>query len=205
MLSRWPLLCLSGIIWLVGSTLSARAEEWKKQAYPADGFQIEFSGPAAVKETDMSDDTKSRLVRSTNYLQEGATAAYLVAAMLMKDSVNFDGGSSNFYLASKCEDRKETAVTLAGADKGLEILGSNCLGNGSHFEQRFFQRGKWFYQITAIYTADGDAEAARHFLDSFKLLWQAELQKPMRLASVGEARCLIRQHALSLLPRDGVC
>jgi hypothetical protein len=204
MLTRWSLLFVSGLAWLVGPGSGARAEEWKKQAYPADGFQIEFSGPFSVKATDMSDDTKSRLVRSTNYLQESGTAAYLVAAMLMRDSVNFDGGSSNFYVASKCQDRKEKPVELPGADKGLEILGSNCLGNGSHFEERFFQRGKWFYQITAIYTADGDADAARHFLDSFKLLWQAELQT-RHLTKMADARCLIRRHTPALLPRERVC
>jgi hypothetical protein len=108
-----------------------------------------------------------------------------VAAMLMKEAVNFDGGSADAFLISKCQTKKETPVTLPGAEKGLEILGSNCLGNGSHFEQRFFQRGKWFYQVTAIYTAEGGADAARRFLNSFKLLWQAELKsKPVRAASL---------------------
>jgi hypothetical protein len=169
---------LFAFVWLLGSSVCTRAEEWKKQSYPADGFQIEFSGPVAVNETAMSDETKSRMVRATNYLQENGTAAYFVGAMLIKDSVNFDGGAADFFVVSKCQAREETPVTLSGAEKGLEIRGSNCLGNGSHFEERFFQRGKWFYQITAIYTADGDAEAARHFLNSFKLLWQAELARP---------------------------
>jgi hypothetical protein len=185
MVARWSFLLLSGFVWLLGSSLSSLAEEWKQQSYPADGFQVEFSGPVAVTETAMSDETKSRMVRATNYLQESGTAAYFVAAMLMKNGVNFDGGSADSFLASRCETRKETPVTLAGAEKGLEMVGTNCLGNGSHFEQRFFQRGKWFYQVTAIYTADGGAEAARHFLNSFKLLWQAELMsRPVRAASL---------------------
>ena len=183
MLLRW--LLLSAFVGLLGSGLPASAEDWKSQSYPADGFQVEFSGPVAVTETAMTDETKSRIVRATNYLQESGSAAYFVAAMLMKNGVNFDGGSSDAFLASRCRSRKEIPVTLAGAEKGLEMQGENCLGNGSHFEQRFFQRGKWFYQVTAIYAADGDAEAARHFLNSFKLLWQAELiSKPVRAASL---------------------
>jgi hypothetical protein len=178
MSARWGFLFLSSFVWLLGSSDCTHAEEWKKQSYPADGFQIEFSGPVVVKETAMSDETKNRMIRATNYLQDSGTAAYFVAAMLVKDSVNFDGGAADGFLASQCQAKKETPVTLSGAEKGLEILGSSCLGNGSHFEERFFQRGKWFYQITAIYTADGDAEAARHFLNSFKLLWQAELERP---------------------------
>jgi hypothetical protein len=186
MLVRWSFLLLSGFVWLLGS--SACAEEWKQQSYPDDGFQVEFSGPVAVTETAMSDETKSRVVRATNYLQENGTSAYFVAAMLMKDAVNFEGGSAALFLASKCQTRKETPVSLLGAEKGLEIAGSSCLGNGSHFEERFFQRGKWFYQVTAIYTADSDAETARHFLNSFKLLWQAELMsKPVRAASLNRA------------------
>jgi hypothetical protein len=183
MSARWSLLLLSALVGLLGSGIGAVAEEWKQQSYPDDGFQVEFSGPVAVTETAMSDETKSRIVRATNYLQEGGAAAYFVAAMLMKESVNFDGGSEDAFLMSHCQAKKETPVTLAGAEKGLEIVGSNCLGNGSHFEQRFFQRGKWFYQVTAIYTADDGAEAARHFLHSFKLLWQAELSRPVRAAS----------------------
>jgi hypothetical protein len=167
---------LSSLVWLLGASDCTHAEEWKQQSYPADGFQIEFSGPVAVKETDTSDETKNRIVRSTNYLQDNGTSAYFVAAMLVKDSVNFDGGATDFV--GKCQTKEENPVTLSGAEKGLEILGSNCLGNGSHFEERFFQRGKWFYQITAIYTADSVAVAARHFLNSFKLLWQAELARP---------------------------
>jgi hypothetical protein len=185
MLTRWSFLLLSAFVGLLGSGLSASAEEWKSQSYPDDGFQVEFSGPVAVTETAMSEQTKSRIVRATNYLQEGGASAYFVAAMLMKESVNFDGGSADAFLVSQCQAKKETPVTLTGAEKGLEIVGSNCLGNGSHFEQRFFQRGKWFYQVTAIYTADGGAEAARHFLNSFRLLWQAELMsKPVRAASL---------------------
>jgi hypothetical protein len=185
MFVRWPFLLLSVFVWLLGAGISASAEEWKQQSYPDDGFQVEFSGPVAVTETAMSEDTKSRIVRATNYLQESGGAAYFVAAMLMKIGVTFDGGSADSFLASRCETRKEVPVTLAGAEKGIEMVGTNCLGNGSHFEQRFFQRGKWFYQVTAIYGAGGDAEAARHFLNSFKLLWQAELMgKPMRAASL---------------------
>jgi hypothetical protein len=184
-LVRCSFLFLSAFVWLLGSSLSTFAVEWKQQSYPDDGFQVEFSAPVAVTETAMSDETKSRIVRATNYLQENGTSAYFVAAMLMKDSVNFDGGTADLFLASKCQAKKETPVKLAGTEKGLEIVGSNCLGNGAHFEQRFFQRGKWFYQVTAIYVADDDAEAARHFLKSFKLLWQAELMlKPVRAASL---------------------
>ena len=179
---RWSFLFLSGFVWLLGSSLSTFAEEWKQQSYPADGFQVEFSAPVAVTETAMSDETKSGIVRATNYTQENGSSAYFVAAMLIKDSVNFAGATSAAFLASKCQTSKETPVALPGAEKGLEILGSSCLGNASHVEERFFQRGRWFYQITAIYAADGDAEAARHFLDSFKLLWQAELtSKPARV------------------------
>jgi hypothetical protein len=181
-------LLLSVFACLLGSSACALAEEWKQQSYPDDGFQVEFSGPVTVTETAMSDETKSRIVRATNYLQDGAAAAYFVAAMQMKESVNFDGGSADGFLVSQCQSKKETAVTLAGAEKGLEIVGSNCLGNGSHFEQRFFQRGKWFYQVTAIYTADSGAEAARHFLTSFRLLWQAELMsRPVRAASLNRS------------------
>jgi hypothetical protein len=179
MSSRWRL--LFAFVWLLGGSASAHSEEWKNHSYPDDGFQVEFSGPVAANETAMSDDTKTRVARATNYQQDSGATTYLVAAMLMRDAVNFEGGAANTFLASKCETSKEETVTLAGAEKGREILGANCFGNGSHFEERFFQRGKWFYQITAIYAADGDAAAARHFLDSFKLLWQAELlTKPAR-------------------------
>jgi len=180
---RWSFLLLSGFVCLAGSSVATVAGEWKPQSYPADGFQIEFSAPVAVSETAISEENKSRVVRATNYVQENGASVYLVAAMLMKDAVNFDAGTSTAFFAGRCQAKKEAPVTLSGAEKGLEILGSNCFGDGSHFEQRFFQRGKWFYQITAIYPAGDTAEAARRFLNSFKLLWQAELMlKPGRAA-----------------------
>src|SRR5579863_4739521 len=119
MLTRCSFLFLFALVKLLGSGLAASAEEWKQQRYPDDGFQVEFSGPVAVTETAMSEETKSRIIRATNYLQESGSAAYFVAAMLMKNGVNFDGGSANLYLASICQTKKEAPVTLAGAEKGL--------------------------------------------------------------------------------------
>jgi hypothetical protein len=117
-LVRCSFLFLSAFVWLLGSSLSTFAVEWKQQSYPDDGFQVEFSAPVAVTETAMSDETKSRIVRATNYLQENGTSAYFVAAMLMKDSVNFDGGTADLFLASKCQAKKENAGYACRGRKG---------------------------------------------------------------------------------------
>jgi hypothetical protein len=122
MLTRWSLLLLSAFVGLLGSGLSASAEEWKSQSYPDDGFQVEFSGPVAVTETAMSEQTKSRIVRATNYLQEGGASAYFVAAMLMKESVNFDGGSADAFLAN-VRPRKRRRSRLPGLRRALKSWG----------------------------------------------------------------------------------
>jgi hypothetical protein len=35
---------------------------------------------------------------------------------------------------------------------------------------RYYAIGLWLYQVTAFYPVTGDAEAARHFTESFKPL-----------------------------------
>jgi hypothetical protein len=43
-------------------------------------------------------------------------------------------------------------------------------GQSADVQVRYYGIGFWLYQVTAFYAADGDAEAAGHFVESFKLL-----------------------------------
>ena len=45
------------------------------------------------------------------------------------------------------------------------------MDGSSSAETRFYATGKWFYQVIAVFKKDGgDAAAARHFVQSFKLI-----------------------------------
>jgi hypothetical protein len=166
--ARWQQLVLAGLASLLSP--SADAADWKQQRYSADGFQIEFSGAVLVAETKMTPETQKLVVRSTNYMQDGGSYAYVATATLFKYGVNLEAGSAANFSTGKCKTKAETPIPLSGAEKGLEILGSDCSGDNRHYETRSFQKGKWFYQLVAIYSAGGDAGSARHFLHSFSLM-----------------------------------
>ena len=162
---RW---FLYGFISLLGLTLSANAADWKQQKYTADGFQVEFSGATSVSDTDISTETKKLVVRSTNYLQDGGTYAYIASATLYKNGADIAKGSEASFATGKCKTKTQAEIAIAGA-KGRGYVGSDC-DQGRRWEARYFVKGRWFYQALAIFAADGDTESARHFLDSFKLL-----------------------------------
>jgi hypothetical protein len=163
--TRW---FLFGFISLVGLTAGAHAADWKQHRYTADGFQIEFSGQISVKETEMSAETREKVVRSTQYIQDGGPYAYLVTVGLYKGGVNFEAGIKSSLANSQCKTSAGKAISIPGATQGREVLGTGC--KHGRWEARYFARDKSFYFILAIFPEDGDAESARYFLNSFKLL-----------------------------------
>jgi hypothetical protein len=160
-------LLLFGLV-SVGSIPAVHAEEWKQHRYQADGFQVEFSGQISVTETKMSPETQKVVSRSTQYLQDGGSYAYIVTSGLYTKTPNFEGGVKSGNASGACEKLEGKPVSIPGADQGREFVGTGC--KSGRWLNRYFLKGKWFYQILAIWPEDGDAESARHFVESFKLL-----------------------------------
>jgi hypothetical protein len=156
-------------VWLAGAVGPAAAE-WKKQRYVADGFEVEFSGQISVKETDLKPEVQEKIIRSTNYLQDGGDFAYLVGASLMRYSVNFENGVKESFATLQCKvTTKNAPLTVPGAT-AREVIGTDCTG-GLNAENRYMTKDKWFYQVISLFKKDGgDAESARYFLRSFKLI-----------------------------------
>ena len=146
---------------------------WKRYTYAADGFEIEFPGTVKVTPTNISEQAKQRIVRSTDYLQDTWDFKYFVAATLFKQTVDFDEGVRANFARLKCSSASpETPISVASG-RARELRGTNCLDGSSSVETRFFATGKWFYQVIAVFKKEGgDTAAARHFVQSFKLIKQ---------------------------------
>ena len=142
---------------------------WKKHSYPADGFEIEYPGTPRVTPTNMSEQAKQRVVRSTDYLQDTWEFKYFVYATLFKQSVDFDEGVRVNFARFKCKTTSpETPINVPGG-RARELRGTDCMDTNSNIEARFYATGKWFYQVIAVFKKEGgDAAAARHFVRSFK-------------------------------------
>lgn len=153
---------------LLGFVPGADAAEWKQQRYTADGFQVEFSGQTSVNETEMSAETRKVVVRSSQYLQDGGSYAYIVMAALYTRAPNFESGMKSGNATGACKTLAEKTISMAGADQAREFDGSGC--KIGRWLARYVLKGNWLYQILAIYPNDGDADAARRFVNSFKLL-----------------------------------
>lgn len=158
------------VLLLVVSSIGASAQTWRKHEYKADGFSVEFFGEVKITPTDVSPDARERIERSTNYLQDGGDSAFIVGATLAKHSVEFQKGVEASFNSLKCQVKTVDAMLNFPRGKAQEISASNCTSDGSlAVEARYFQSGKWFYQVLAIYPKGRNNELARRFVTSFAL------------------------------------
>ena len=154
---------------LVGMT-AVEAQGWTKHSHTADGFEVEFSGKVQVSPTDMDADTRTRIIRATNYLQDGNDYAFIVAASLQRVDVNFENGIKLSQGALKCTTIiSDTNLRFPGG-RAREIRSTNCTEGQFHADARYFTVGRWFYQVLALHPINGSlASDARRFVESFRV------------------------------------
>ncbi len=146
------------------------AVDWKKHTFAEDRFEIEFSGPVRSEPVPLDGQSRRRVVRSTHHLQETARAIYIVGAQHNADVVNFDAGIKGSFATLKCKATEPETDMPIGGGRGRELKGRDCFDGAMRAEARYYEVGKWFYQVMAIYAKDGDEAAARRFLQSFKVI-----------------------------------
>ena len=147
------------------------AAVWQKKTYAEDRFEVEFSGPVKVEPTQIDAATKKKVVRSTQYLQDGTSFVYIVGVQLNIDTVNFDAGAKASFSTFKCKTTLPVAELPFPGGQGREYKGSECFDGTVRTEAKYFVVGKWFYQVIALFPADAASEqSARRFLTSFKIL-----------------------------------
>jgi hypothetical protein len=167
---RLYLLLAASILLLAGQG-AAHAQIWKKYTYTTDGFEVEFSGNVKIVPTQATADVQKKIVRSTDYQQDSGSYVYIVGASLLLADVNFENGSKQSFAALKCKTTtRDTALALAGG-RGREVQGTDCHDGNHRVEARYFTKGKWFYQVIALFKKDGGYDqGARRFVTSFKVI-----------------------------------
>jgi hypothetical protein len=144
--------------------------KWTQQTYTQDQFRVEFPGPVKVV-PDLTPETKREFIRSTYYMSSRGAAEYDVGATLYLGGVSFDEGVKHSFAIFKC---KTTAVDHTIPFRGKqarELIGKECAGNIQQVIARYYEIGKFFYQVL---TTGGDQEAAQRFLNSFETLAHPE-------------------------------
>lgn len=146
-------------------------KNWKRHAFPEDRFEIEFSGQFTTSAVKLDGATLKKIKRSMQYIHSDGDLLFVVGAQENVDAVNFEGGSRSSFAALNCKQQKpETEIAIEGG-RGREFKGTECIEGQMRAEARYFEHGKWFYQVIAIFATDSsDEPAARRFLDSFKIL-----------------------------------
>lgn len=149
------------------------AQTSKASTYETDGFEVEFSGHVAVAETEVTPDSAKRLVRATNYLQEGSDFAYMVNATIARGTVNFSEAVRRSFQAINCRSIVSDTALPFPAGQARELRGIDCHDGTARAEARYFTAGRRFYQVLFLIKKDsGDLEAARRFLESFRVIVQ---------------------------------
>ena len=151
---------VTAVLLAIARSASAQEWSWTEHAYPEQGFRVEFNGPVLVKPLKVG-------IRGTQYLQEGGTYLYVVAASL---GTNLDEGAASSFAKLDCRRRTGEEAVKAPWGVGREVRGADCIDGSYEAEARYHQSGDWFYQVIALYKeAGGDAASARYFLRSFRL------------------------------------
>jgi hypothetical protein len=170
MLARRIYLLLSALVLLLVGVAVVEAQGWTKYAYDADGFEVEFSGKVKVDPTAVDAETQSRIFRATNYLQEGADYAFIVAASLQRVPVNFENGVEKSMGALKCTKTISDKTLPFASGRAREVRATSCVGGQFSADARYFTQGSWFYQVLALHPASGARNAdARRFVESFRV------------------------------------
>jgi hypothetical protein len=168
-MGRAGLSLLVGVVSLLA--IGVEAAEWKTHKYPADSFQVEFSGSVSVTDEMLSEpEYRKKLVRSTMYRQTGADHGYVVTATLHVGIVgDFEHSARTGFALLKCTATKYRAIKMPGV-QSFALSGTNCINGAWHAEVRYFIRDRWTYQVMTRFKKDGgDVDAANRFLDSFQL------------------------------------
>lgn len=149
----------------------ALAQQWRAHSYPDEGFRVEFNGPVIVRPIELDAETRERIVRGTQYMQDGGTYIRVAAASLNRFNLNFDSGAEKSFAGLQCKTMLSDSPFDAPWGKGRELQGTDCVDGSYRAEARYHQSGLWFYQVLTLFQKDsGDAASARYFLDSFKAI-----------------------------------
>ena len=147
------------------------AQQWRVHSYPEDGFEVQFSGFVNVKPVEVSAEIRERIVRGTQYMQDGGSYVYVVAASLNRYALNFDNGVAQSFAGLSCKSTLDDRVIQSPWGRGRELRGTNCVDGKYRAEVQYHQSGLWFYQVLTLFRKDvGDEASARYFLQSFKVL-----------------------------------
>ena len=146
-------------------------KDWTRHAFPEDRFEVELSGQFTISAVKLDGATLKKIKRSMQYMHSDGDRLFVVGAQENIEAVNFEGGSRSSFAALNCKQQTpDTDVPIEGG-RGREFKGSDCIDGQMRVEARYFEHGKWFYQVIAIFATDSsDEPVARRFLNSFKIL-----------------------------------
>jgi hypothetical protein len=170
MLKRTVMLALAGLPMLSACAFAEepQALNWTRQTYAKDQFRAEFPGPVNVT-ADTNPNADKSYARATYYMSTRGPAEYGVGATLYDGGVLFDEGIRHSFAIFQC---KTTAVDRAIPFKGKqarELVGKDCTAHIPEVVARYYEFGKFFYQVMSV---GGEQEAAEKFVNSFEVLDQ---------------------------------
>jgi len=168
---------LLGLLLVLGCGSSSAQQQvgeglvWKKHSFAEDRFEIEFPGAIRSESVKLDPATRKKVARSTQHIQIGSDFVFIVGAQENVDAVNFDAGAQGSFSSLTCQSRDSDAPLPLANGRGREIKGKHCMDNTMRVEARYFEQGKWFYQLIAIIPVEREADAAtQRFLNSFRII-----------------------------------
>ena len=167
----------AAIALVAGLCQSAAAEPWTRLSRPAEGFEVEFSGPITVGPTDLAPGIRPLVLRATTYQQAGDGFIFAVGVHHQKKEQSLDRTVDASFATLRCARQVKPEPLPVRAAGARELRGEKCLGGDLLAVLRHYTRGRAMYQVLAIFPKAREADA-QHFLDSFRLIEQRLSARP---------------------------
>lgn len=165
------LLLAAGTVPVPAQQKAADEPVWKKHSFAEERFEVEFPGPIRSEPVKLDPATRKKVARSTQHIQIGNDSVFIVGAQQNVETVNFDAGAQGSFNTLNCLTRDSDTPLPLASGRGREIRGKNCMDNTMRVEARYFEHGKWFYQLIAIVPVERETDpTTQRFLNSFKFI-----------------------------------
>lgn len=164
------ILCLVAMLAAIPG--AAAAQTWKKHSFPADGFEVDFSGAIDGGREDLTMQSSGQILNEARFTQNLQTGGYSVwVTTLAEPNPNWEEAANAAFAAIGCAKLVDNRVVEVSGTRVLHMSGVGCVKGVLSVTGRFAHVGNRIYQLIAIFPPTGpETEDARRFIESFTLI-----------------------------------
>jgi len=133
--------------------------------YATEAFEIAFSEEVMVTSRQPGSEL---ILKATDYMDASLGRAHLLSAVLYRAPANVEIATIAALSKLGCKLNRPEETPYIKGFRAFDVNASKCDG-GFALQSRAVAAGNWLYLVMALYSKTDDADAARKFVESFRL------------------------------------